>query len=77
MRSGGELPNEPACLALATSSAHATAEAMLQVDRSWCDPTMVNVRASAADTYPVEPIAEHHFPTSDGIIVSAKPLSVV
>jgi hypothetical protein len=68
---------EPARWTLAATSARATAEAMAGVDPIWCDPHMVNLLAAGADTYPPEPLVEHHLLAPDGIIIFAKPLPVV
>jgi hypothetical protein len=50
---------------------------MMLTDPIWCDPPMVDLLAAAADTYPPEPLLEHHLPAPDGIVIFAKPLPVV
>jgi hypothetical protein len=54
--------------------ARETADIVARSTLIWCDPPMVDMWAAAADTYPDEPLEEHHLPDPNGIIILAKPL---
>jgi hypothetical protein len=62
---------EPLDWQRSTREARATADIVAQSTLIWCDPPMVDMWAAAADSYPDEPLEEHHLPDPNGIIISA------